>query len=52
MDSLDAGADEGAEDAWGQEIARRIADVDSAKAKMVPWEQSRGRVSSRLTDDK
>jgi len=33
LDSLDATVDKGAENAWGEEIARRIADIDSEKAK-------------------
>jgi putative addiction module component (TIGR02574 family) len=52
LDSLDATVDEGAENAWGKEIARRIADIDSEKAKTVPWEEVRRRISSRLTHDK
>ena len=52
LDSLDATVDEGAENAWGEEIARRIADIDSEKAKTVPWEEVRRRISSRLTHDK
>jgi putative addiction module component (TIGR02574 family) len=52
LDSLDATVDEGAGNAWGEEIARRIADIDSAKAKTVPWEEDRRRISSRLTHDK
>ena len=52
LDSLDAAVDEGAEKAWDREIAQRIADLDSGKAKTVPWEEVRARVSSRLTHDK
>jgi putative addiction module component (TIGR02574 family) len=48
LDSLDTAVDEGAEDAWNQEIARRIADLDSGKAKTFPWEELRARISSRL----
>jgi putative addiction module component (TIGR02574 family) len=39
LDSLDATVDKGAEEAWNQEIARRIADLDSGNAKTVPWEK-------------
>jgi putative addiction module component (TIGR02574 family) len=41
IDSLDPSADPGAEGAWNDEIARRIADLDSGKAKTVPWEKVR-----------
>ena len=49
LDSLDVIVDEGVENAWDQEIARRIADLDSGKAKTVPWEEIRARISSILT---
>jgi putative addiction module component (TIGR02574 family) len=50
--SLDGTVDEGAEKAWEQEISRRIAETDSGKAKMIPWEEVREKLSSRLTHDK
>ncbi len=52
MDSLDGSADPSAEAAWNEEIARRIAELDSGKAKTVPWEEVRHRISSRLTHGK
>jgi len=51
IDSLDPSVDAGAADAWDKEIARRIADLDSGKAKTVPWEEVR-RISSKWTHDK
>jgi putative addiction module component (TIGR02574 family) len=41
IESLDATVDEAAEAAWNQEIARRIEDLDSGKAKTTPWEAVR-----------
>ena len=52
IDSLDAVADEGAEKAWGEEIARRVTELDSENAKTVPWETVQGKISSRLRHDK
>ena len=52
IDSLDATIDEGAERAWDEEIARRAADLDSGKAKTVPWEKVQTQISSRLADGK
>ena len=51
LESLDDVQDdpEAVEAAWNQEIARRIADLDSGKAKTVPWEEVRQRISSKLT---
>jgi putative addiction module component (TIGR02574 family) len=52
MESLDAGVDEGAESAWNEEISRRVTELDSGKAKTVPWEEVRRKISSRLTHGK
>jgi putative addiction module component (TIGR02574 family) len=52
IDSLDATVEEGAESAWEQEIARRIADLDSGRAKTVSWGEVRGRISSKLPHGK
>jgi putative addiction module component (TIGR02574 family) len=52
MESLDAAVEEGAESAWNEEIGRRITELDSGKAKTVPWEEVRRRISSRLTHGK
>ncbi len=49
LESLDVTVEKGAKNAWDQEIARRIADLDCGKAKTVPWEEIRARISSRLT---
>ena len=46
--SLDDTVEEGAEKAWEEEISRRIADIDSGKAKMIPWEKVREELSFRL----
>jgi putative addiction module component (TIGR02574 family) len=46
---LDTAVEAGAEEAGNQEIARRIADLDSGRAKTVPWEEIRARISSRLS---
>jgi putative addiction module component (TIGR02574 family) len=52
LESLDAERDEGAEASWNQEIARRIGDLDSGKARTVPWEAIRSKISSKFIDGK
>jgi len=47
--TVDATVDEAAEAAWNQEIARRIEDLNSGKAKTIPWEVVRSRISSKFT---
>jgi putative addiction module component (TIGR02574 family) len=48
IESLEEIADQGAERAWDEEIARRIAELDSGKAKTVSWEEVRQRISARI----
>ena len=38
----------GYEEAWSNEIARRIDDIDSGRAKMIPGEQVMAEMRSRL----
>lgn len=38
LDSLE-GTDESVQEAWDEEIARRIEDLKTGKAVTVPWEQ-------------
>jgi putative addiction module component (TIGR02574 family) len=52
IDSLDGPIDEGVENAWDEEIRRRIQDLDAGQAKTVPWEDVRRRISSKLTHGK
>ena len=50
FESLDAIDEDPAavEAAWNDEIARRIADLDSGKAKTVSWHELRNRISAKL----
>jgi putative addiction module component (TIGR02574 family) len=45
---LDEGEDADVEAAWGVEIERRIAEVESGEAKTVSWEEARARIKSSL----
>jgi putative addiction module component (TIGR02574 family) len=48
IESLDTSVDASAETAWSEEIARRAHDLDLGKAKTVPWEEVRRRISIKL----
>ncbi len=50
LESLDQVVDADAELAWKNEIARRISDLDSGKAKTIPWEELRSRLAARLAN--
>src|SRR5436190_15937737 len=41
LESLDEVVDENAEATWADEIARRIDDLNTGKAKTVPWSEAR-----------
>lgn len=47
MDSLNGPPDADYEQAWADEVARRLADVRSGKSVPIPWEE----VRKQLLDD-
>jgi putative addiction module component (TIGR02574 family) len=47
--SLDEGpAEEGVEETWAEEIKRRVDDIRSGSAKMIPGDEVRRRLAARL----
>lgn len=48
VDSLDQTIDEGAEDAWREEIHRRLQEIDSKAVQLIPWQDARRRLRTRL----
>ncbi len=44
ISSLDEEQDEGVEEAWGIEIARRLAQIDSGEVKLLSWAEARRRL--------
>ena len=49
IESLDEGpAEEGVEQAWDEEIKRRVDDIRSGKVEMIPGEEVRRRLAVRL----
>ena len=48
FESLDSTGDESVAAAWDQEIARRMAELDSGKVKPISLEQARQRLSSAI----
>jgi len=41
IDSLDSAIDPDAEQAWQEEIARRLASLEDGTVKTIPWEEVR-----------
>jgi putative addiction module component (TIGR02574 family) len=48
LDSLDETVDAEAEALWETEIARRIEELDTGKARTVPWAEVRRRIEAKL----
>jgi putative addiction module component (TIGR02574 family) len=49
LDTLDETADEDVEAAWQNEVALRIQELDSGRAKTVPWTEVRRRLAAKLS---
>jgi putative addiction module component (TIGR02574 family) len=47
LESLDEAVDENIEAEWADEISQRVGDLDSGKAKTIPWSKVRRRILSR-----
>jgi len=47
VDSLDTEVDEDAEDAWREEIYRRLQEIDSGATKLLQWDEARRRLLAR-----
>jgi putative addiction module component (TIGR02574 family) len=52
LESLDSSTDVDVEHAWEEEIARRISDLDSGRARSVSWEEVQQRIVARLNHGK
>jgi len=50
ISNLGGKVEEGLETAWEAEIAKRIEELDSGRAKTVSWEQVRKSNLAKLTD--
>ena len=48
IDSLDTVTDENVEAAWQEEIARRVEELQSGKAKTLPWDGVRKKARAIL----
>jgi putative addiction module component (TIGR02574 family) len=48
ISSLDETVDEGVEQAWAQEIERRIRAIDEGTARMISWEEARRMIRGEI----
>ncbi len=47
VDAITSAAERHVADAWDEEIARRVEDLDSARATPVPWTEVKERLHAR-----
>jgi putative addiction module component (TIGR02574 family) len=45
IDSLEESSDEGVQQAWSNEIAKRLAELDNGSVKPIPWSEVRRRMT-------
>jgi putative addiction module component (TIGR02574 family) len=50
ISNLGGKVDEGVQAAWDAEIAKRISELDSGRAKTIPWAEVRKRNLAKLPD--
>ena len=50
ISNLGGKVDEGVQAAWDAEIAKRIKELDSGRAKTIPWAEVRKRNLAKLPD--
>ena len=48
IESLDHAIDENAEEAWREEIYRRVHQIDTGAVQLITWEDARRRLRARL----
>ena len=51
LESLDGEPDAGVEEAWAQEVERRVRDVEAGRVQMIQWSEARRTLLKRLGDD-
>ncbi|MCD4726550.1 MAG: addiction module protein [Pirellulales bacterium] len=48
IESLERPFDSDAQNAWAEEVRRRLAELDSGLVKPVPWEEARQAIAGRV----
>ena len=48
ISSLDQQVDTAVEETWREEIVQRLEQIDSGTVQLIPWEDARRRLRSRL----
>ena len=51
LESLDVEVDDNAEEAWRKEIYRRLQEIDTGAARLIPWDDAEHSLWARLHGD-
>jgi putative addiction module component (TIGR02574 family) len=49
LGSLDTSVDIDSEQAWREEIERRVSSIEGGSASLIPWEEVQERIARRLS---
>jgi putative addiction module component (TIGR02574 family) len=52
LESLEGPTEEGAEEAWNQEISRRLAQIDAGNVELVPWDVAAKKIFGSIDESK
>jgi putative addiction module component (TIGR02574 family) len=52
IESLDPEYEEGCDEAWAAEVAKRMREIDNGVVKTVPWSEARRMIMQPGDDDK
>ena len=50
LETIDGEPDEAIEDAWDEEVERRVRQLDAGEVKTIPWEEVRAKLHARLNE--
>lgn len=50
LESLEPPVDEGVDEAWREEVARRIAAFDAGEIEAIPWEKVRDELWAKMSE--
>jgi len=48
LESLEPSLDTGVDEAWREEVRRRLEQLDAGSAELIPWEEVREQLFARL----
>jgi putative addiction module component (TIGR02574 family) len=48
LESLEPSSDTGVDEAWSEEVRRRLTQLDAGSAELIPWEEVREQLFARL----